>query len=93
MGSRVLNLFYPSKRFCAACQSWDKYDEQEMSVILRPAKRYVWTMGTNDYANGTRSELPYYCFPDGQPKIKKKGKRAQQNVQLVIVKKESLADT
>lgn len=37
----MLNLFYPSKRFCAACQSWDKYDEMEMSVILRPAKRYV----------------------------------------------------
>lgn len=38
-GGRVLNLFYASKRFCQACQSWDKYDEQEMSVILRPAKR------------------------------------------------------
>ncbi|ORY26955.1 Poly(A) polymerase central domain-domain-containing protein [Naematelia encephala] len=63
-GSRVLNLFYPSKRFCSACQSWDKYDEQEMSVILRPAKR---------------SDLPYYVFPDGQPKIKKKGKRGQVN--------------
>ncbi|KAK1921134.1 putative polynucleotide adenylyltransferase [Papiliotrema laurentii] len=63
-GGRVLNLFYPSKRFCAACQGWDKYDEQEMSVILRPAKR---------------SQLPFYCFPDGQPKPKKKGKRGQQN--------------
>jgi poly(A) polymerase len=40
-GSRVLNLFYASKRFCSACQGWDKYDEMEMSVILRPAKRYV----------------------------------------------------
>jgi hypothetical protein len=38
----VLNLFYPSKRFCSACQQWDKYDELEMSVILRPAKRCVW---------------------------------------------------
>ena len=37
----MLNLFYPSKRFCASCQQWDKYDEMEMSVILRPAKRYV----------------------------------------------------
>jgi hypothetical protein len=27
-----------------------------------------------------RSELPSYCFPDGQPKPKKKGKRVQQNV-------------
>ncbi|KAL7420428.1 polynucleotide adenylyltransferase [Cryptotrichosporon argae] len=62
-GSRVLNLFYPSKRFCSACQGWEKYDEQEMSVILRPAKR---------------SELPYYCFPDGQPKQKKKSKRGQE---------------
>lgn len=35
----MLNLFYPSKQFCAACQGWDRYDEQEMSVILRPAKR------------------------------------------------------
>ncbi|KAI9633303.1 putative polynucleotide adenylyltransferase [Dioszegia hungarica] len=58
--SRILNLFYPSKRFCAACQGWDKYDEMEMSVILRPAKR---------------SELPFYCFPDGQAKGKKKTKR------------------
>ncbi|WWC57497.1 uncharacterized protein I303_100029 [Kwoniella dejecticola CBS 10117] len=63
-GSRVLNLFYPSKRFCAACQGWDKYNEMEMSVILRPAKR---------------SDLPPYCFPDGQPKSKKKTKRGQQN--------------
>ncbi|KAK4685893.1 poly(A) polymerase, partial [Tremellales sp. Uapishka_1] len=50
---RVLNLFYPSKRFCSNCQSWDKYDEQEMS------------------------DLPFYCFPDGQPKPKKKSKRGQ----------------
>ncbi|WVF66782.1 hypothetical protein IAT40_001524 [Kwoniella sp. CBS 6097] len=63
-GSRVLNLFYPSKKFCAACQNWDKYNELEMSVILRPAKR---------------SDLPPYCFPDGVPKSKKKTKRAQQN--------------
>ncbi|KAK6904611.1 poly(A) polymerase [Kwoniella mangroviensis CBS 10435] len=63
-GSRVLNLFYPSKRFCSACQGWDKYNEMEMSVILRPAKR---------------SDLPPYCFPDGQPKSKKKTKRGQQN--------------
>nr|XP_019013940.1 poly(A) polymerase [Kwoniella pini CBS 10737]OCF52721.1 poly(A) polymerase [Kwoniella pini CBS 10737] len=63
-GSRVLNLFYPSKRFCAACQGWEKYNEMEMSVILRPAKR---------------SDLPPYCFPDGQPKSKKKTKRGQQN--------------
>lgn len=62
-GGRVLNLFYPSKRFCASCQQWDKYDEMEMSVILRPAKR---------------TDLPFYCFPDGQPKSKKKGKRGQQ---------------
>jgi hypothetical protein len=27
-----------------------------------------------------RSELPHYCFPDGQPKSKKKGKRVQQTV-------------
>lgn len=40
-GSRILNLFYPSKRFCGGCQQWDRYDEQEMSVILRPVKRYV----------------------------------------------------
>ncbi|BEJ14520.1 hypothetical protein CspHIS471_0402870 [Cutaneotrichosporon sp. HIS471] len=59
-GGRILNLFYPSKRFCAACQQWDKYDEQEMSVILRPAKR---------------SDLPFYVFPDGVPNPKKKGKR------------------
>ncbi|TXT12394.1 uncharacterized protein COLE_02804 [Cutaneotrichosporon oleaginosum] len=59
-GGRVLNLFYPSKRFCAACQGWDKYDEQEMSVILRPARR---------------SDLPFYVFPDGIPRPKKKGKR------------------
>ncbi|WWD22616.1 hypothetical protein CI109_107109 [Kwoniella shandongensis] len=62
--SRVLNLFYPSKRFCAACQQWEKYNEMEMSVILRPAKR---------------SDLPPYCFPEGVPKSKKKAKRAQQN--------------
>ncbi|KAK8844831.1 hypothetical protein IAR55_006681 [Kwoniella newhampshirensis] len=63
-GSRVLNLFYPSKRFCAACQQWEKYNEMEMSVILRPAKR---------------SDLPPYCFPEGLPKSKKKAKRAQLN--------------
>jgi poly(A) polymerase len=40
-GSRILNLFYPSKRFCGGCQQWDRYDEQEMSVILRPVKRLV----------------------------------------------------
>lgn len=40
-GSRILNLFYPSKRFCQGCQVWDRYDEQEMSVCLRPAKRSV----------------------------------------------------
>lgn len=40
-GGRVLNLFYPSKKFCAVCQNWDKYNEMEMSVILRPAKRCV----------------------------------------------------
>lgn len=28
-----------------------------------------------------RSELPYYCFPDGVPKPKKKGKRVQQTAQ------------
>ncbi|KAL1407225.1 polynucleotide adenylyltransferase [Vanrija albida] len=61
-GSRVLNLFYASKRFCQACQGWDKYDEQEMSVCLKPAKR---------------SDMPFYVFPDGQPKPKKKGKRGQ----------------
>ena len=72
-GSRVLNLFYPSKRFCAACQSWDKYDEQEMSVILRPAKR---------------SDLPFYCFPDGQPKSRKKGKRVQNNAVAELVDEE-----
>ncbi|KIR69207.1 poly(A) polymerase [Cryptococcus bacillisporus CA1873] len=63
-GGRVLNLFYPSKKFCAVCQNWDKYNEMEMSVILRPAKR---------------SELPPYVFPDGMPKSKKKTKRQQQN--------------
>lgn len=72
-GSRVLNLFYPSKRFCSACQSWDKYDEQEMSVILRPAKR---------------SDLPFYCFPDGQPKSRKKGKRLQNNAVAELVDEE-----
>ncbi|ODN73700.1 hypothetical protein, variant [Cryptococcus amylolentus CBS 6039] len=61
--SRVLNLFYPSKKFCATCQNWEKYNEMEMSVILRPAKRSV---------------LPSYVFPDGMPKSKK-SKRAQQN--------------
>lgn len=73
----MLNLFYPSKRFCSACQSWDKYDEQEMSVILRPAKRCVLLKWTRLIF---RSELPFYCFPDGHPKAKKKGKRGQQNV-------------
>ncbi|KIR72864.1 poly(A) polymerase [Cryptococcus deuterogattii CA1014] len=63
-GGRVLNLFYPSKKFCAVCQNWDKYNEMEMSVILRPAKR---------------SELPPYVFPDGMPRSKKKTKRQQQN--------------
>ena len=27
-----------------------------------------------------RSELPFYCFQDGQPKAKKKVKRGQPNV-------------
>ncbi|WVN87609.1 uncharacterized protein L203_102792 [Cryptococcus depauperatus CBS 7841] len=63
-GGRVLNLFYPSKKFCSMCQSWDRYNEMEMSVILRPAKR---------------SDLPSFVFPDGIPISKKKAKRQQQN--------------
>ncbi|ORX35170.1 putative polynucleotide adenylyltransferase [Kockovaella imperatae] len=76
-GGRVLNLFYPSKRFCGACQQWDKYDEQEMSVILRPARR---------------SDLPFYCFPDGQPKPKKKVKRAQNGSSTEEVVEDGLDD-
>mgnify|MGYP006876478430 CR=1 FL=1 len=76
----MLNLFYPSKRFCAACQGWDKYDEQEMSVILRPAKRSVIPRLSSKPVLIHSSQLPFYCFPDGQPKPKKKGKRGQQNV-------------
>jgi hypothetical protein len=28
----------------------------------------------------SRSELPFYCFADGQPKAKRKAKRGPQNV-------------
>ena len=74
----MLNLFYPSKRFCGGCQQWDRYDEQEMSVILKPVKRYSFHKRV--YVKlMIRSELPHYCFPDGLPK-KKKGKRVQQTV-------------
>lgn len=59
-----MSLYYPSTRFCTACQNWEKYDEQEMSVVLRPVRR---------------ADLPFYLFPDGQaPKSKKKAKRAQE---------------
>lgn len=78
--SRVLNLFYPSKGFCQACQTWDKYDEQEMSVILKPIKRYAHALHAMEPGSYIRSDLPYYCFPDGQPKPKKKTKRGQTNV-------------
>lgn len=77
-------MFYPSKRFCGNCQSWDKYDEMEMSVVLRPAKKYVDhdllfpELSLVDLLIFSRSELPFYCFPDGLPKPKKKGKRGQQ---------------
>ena len=45
-----------------------------MSAFARTAI----TEGRQTYA---RSELPYYCFPDGVPKPKKKGKRVQQIAQ------------
>jgi hypothetical protein len=56
-----------------------------MSVILRPAKRCVCSstlIACCHYrkADLFRSELPFYCFPDGQPKSKKKAKRSQQPV-------------
>ena len=76
-----MNLFYPSKRFCGGCQQWDRYDEQEMSVILKPVKRYSFTIRIGVELI-IRSELPHYCFPDGLPK-KKKGKRVQQTVSFV----------
>lgn len=75
-GGRILNLFYASKQFCSSCQSWDKYNEQEMSVILRPAKRYVKPSPSQNPKLIFSSDLPSYVFPDGQPpKSKKKGKR------------------
>ncbi|WVN87612.1 uncharacterized protein L203_102795 [Cryptococcus depauperatus CBS 7841] len=70
-GQRVLDLLNPTRRFCTLCQGWDKYDENVMSVILRPTKR---------------SDLPSFVFPNGAlPKPKKKGKRANQDSDSGII--------
>jgi len=45
-GPRRLDISYPTAEFTKHVKTWEKYDEQTMSIIVRHIKRYVYIIIT-----------------------------------------------